>query len=192
MISRGDRVGENSKSEKRDDSSEYVGFIYRFTKYCLNNTTKVFYPIEFDYYMTYASIIDTYSQGMTEGEEYENSLKLYGMCSIKIPKRSILHTLFTHILNPFYIFQLYAVILWASTNYYIYATCIFVITVIIAIWDLVQIQINLSNIRKLAYYSCNITVRRKDANGDFFDRQINSDDLVPGDIVIVPERTKMP
>lgn len=46
-------------------------------------------------------------------------------------------------LNPFYIFQLVSIILWCIDNYYVYATCVFIISV-------VSICISLYEIRKVS------------------------------------------
>ena len=34
------------------------------------------------------------------------------------------------VVNPFYVFQIFSIILWCCDNYYIYAGCIFVISLI--------------------------------------------------------------
>lgn len=44
----------------------------------------------------------------------------------------------------------------------------------------------------MAQYQCDITVKRKTEHGELVTKVISSDDLVPGDIFIVPEFTKMP
>ena len=45
---------------------------------------------------------------------------------------------------------------------------------------------NIESIRKLARFECPITVKRiKNGKADF--KQINSGDLVPGDVVVVPD-----
>ena len=51
------------------------------------------------------------------------------------------------IINPFYVFQIFSIILWCFDDYYIYAGCIFVIS-------LISLSIELYETRKVAVYSC--------------------------------------
>ena len=82
--------------------------------------------------------------------------------------------------------------LWYSTQYYYYATCILLVSLYTVINELVDLKRNLKNLKKMADYQCSVTVRRRDNFGRIDEREINSNDLVPGDIFIVPENIKMP
>lgn len=44
----------------------------------------------------------------------------------------------------------------------------------------------------MAYYECPITVKRINHNGEVVYRPINSDKIVPGDVILVPEGHKIP
>ena len=50
----------------------------------------------------------------------------------------------------------------------------------------------MKNLREMVNYECQITVKRIDNHGKTVYREVPSNDLVPGDIIIVPERKKMP
>ena len=52
----------------------------------------------------------------------------FGKCEVEVPRKSKMGVLVSEVLNPFYIFQVFAVILWMWDNYYYYASCILVIS----------------------------------------------------------------
>jgi len=81
-------------------------------------------------------------------------------------------------------------ILWYSDQYSAYATCILVISVLSVITSLVETVKNLKNIRKMAFYSCNVNVMR--SSSEKFLTEVDSTELVPGDIIEIPEMKNMP
>jgi len=111
-----------------------------------------------------------------------------------VPVKSIFSLLVQEILNPFYIFQVFAVVLWMLDGYRAYAFCIIVVSsgsVIASLWE------NISNnrkIRKMARYSCPIEVKMPDSTGNSATalQEIDSSGLVPGDIVKVPQGRALP
>lgn len=66
-----------SKSFSKNDP-DFFGFSYRYTNYYFNEETQSFLPIEFNYYLPFKEILDKYSKGVKDGEEYENMVSLYG------------------------------------------------------------------------------------------------------------------
>ena len=96
--------------------------------------------------------------------------------------------LIKEILNPFYIFQIAAVIFWFWDGYLYYSTCIAVITIGTVVVSLYETIVNNKEIRRMARYSCQ--VKRMIAG-----RQTETADsvqLVPGDVVVVPEGMSLP
>ena len=55
---------------------------------------------------------------------------LFGPCDIDIRVNSIGKILLDELTDPFYLFQVYSIILWYCTNYYYYASVIVVLTII--------------------------------------------------------------
>lgn len=49
---------------------------------------------------------------------------VYGNNQIDVPVKGVLTLLFLEALNPFYVFQVFSVILWFTYNYYYYACVI--------------------------------------------------------------------
>ena len=95
------------------------------------------------------------------------------------------------VLNPFYLFQVAAVCLWMNNGYEKYAYCIFFISFWGVCESLYETVTNVAKIRELAHYTCDIEVQRM-VNGETIFTKVSSDDLVPGDVIRVPENTLMP
>lgn len=49
---------------------------------------------------------------------------VYGNNQIDVPVKGVMTLLFLEALNPFYVFQVFSVILWFTYNYYYYACVI--------------------------------------------------------------------
>lgn len=78
-------------------------------------------------------------------------------------------------------------ILWFWDGYVNYAICILVISVLGVTENLYETVHNINQIRELAKYECEIQVKR--------DNQLVSllsSDLLPGDVIVVPDNCVMP
>jgi cation-transporting P-type ATPase 13A2 len=74
-----------------------------------------------------------------------------------------------------------------------YAYCILVISILGVSENLYVTISNINSIRKLARYSCDVQVNRKeDENSQPILKTVSSDDLVPGDVIVVPDNCLMP
>jgi cation-transporting P-type ATPase 13A2 len=58
------------------------------------------------------------------------------------------------VLNPFYIFQVFSMLLWFYDNYVKYALCILVISVCGVAENLYETITNINTIRRMAKYEC--------------------------------------
>ena len=87
---------------------------------------------------------------------------------------------------------MFSITLWIIDQYTVYAICILITSLISVMTSLVDLKINLSNLKKMVDYECKIVVKRIDTEGKQVFKEISSNDLVPGDIIVVPERIKMP
>lgn len=172
--------------------NELYVFKFRFTKYHYDIGEDAFVPVQFDFYKTYADIHDTYTQGVSEGIEYDNLVDQYGKCSIVLPEKSVIKLLIHEILNPFYVFQLFSVIFWFLSNYEIFAACILFTSIISITAELIDIKRNINKLKEMVSYQCQLVVKRLDSENNVVDRKIWSNDLLPGDIIVVPENVKMP
>ncbi|XP_036389036.1 cation-transporting ATPase 13A2 [Megalops cyprinoides] len=127
---------------------------------------------------------DLYHQlGGLSRQEQSARRKLYGHNLIDVPVKSYPRLLFEEVLNPFYIFQVFSIILWMSDNYYYYAACILFISLISIAVSLYEIRKQSSTLRSMARLVVNVTVRRDTGEED----TVSSEELVPGDCIVIPE-----
>lgn len=103
----------------------------------------------------------------------------FGSCEVDVPKKSVVQILINEILNPFFLFQVYSIILWSWDEYYYYASCILIISVGTVILSLYETIKNHNEIRKMARYRCEVL--RKGSNNT--KERVDSTELVPGDVI---------
>jgi cation-transporting P-type ATPase 13A2 len=113
---------------------------------------------------------------------------LAGPCEIVVPRKRIGRLLIDEVLNPFYIFQVFAMALWIWDGYRIYASCIFVISTLSVSASLIETIQNNNSIRDMAKYTCSIDLLVKNQQL----KTINSAELLPGDVVEIPEGKILP
>lgn len=91
--------------------------------------------------------------------------------------------------HPFYVFQICSLILWSLDEYYYYAVCIFLISVVSITTTLFETRSTMKRLREISRFECDIRVIK---NG--FWRQVTSAELVPGDVYEVsdPSLTQLP
>lgn len=65
-------------------------------------------------------------------------------------------------LNPFYIFQVFSMVLWFWDGYIVYSICIFVISMMGITQNLYDITHNLASVRKIARFECPLVVNRRE------------------------------
>ena len=80
--------------------------------------------------------------------------------------------------------------LWFWDGYRLYATALLIGSVFSITFTLVETLRNLHNVRRMAKYSCEINVMRGADENNLI--EMNSSDLVPGDVIEVPENRIMP
>ena len=113
---------------------------------------------------------------------------LFGPCDIDIRVNSIGKILLDELTDPFYLFQVYSIILWYCTNYYYYASVIVVLTIISLILSVYGTYKNLKQLQKISRYSCQVKIYRKNENNESLGGvEMSSIELVPGDLFEIPE-----
>nr|XP_048680762.1 polyamine-transporting ATPase 13A2 isoform X3 [Caretta caretta] len=115
-------------------------------------------------------------------QDHSTRRKVYGPNLIDVPVKSYLQLLVDEVLNPFYVFQVFSIILWLCDNYYYYAACIFIISAVsigLSLYETRKQSITLRNMVKMA-----ISVRVHRAAGE--EAVVSSLDLVPGDCISLP------
>uniref|UniRef100_A0A8C5UJ57 Polyamine-transporting ATPase 13A3 n=1 Tax=Malurus cyaneus samueli TaxID=2593467 RepID=A0A8C5UJ57_9PASS len=115
----------------------------------------------------------------------------YGVNEIAVKVPSIFKLLVKEVLNPFYIFQLFSVILWITDEYHYYALAIMIMSVISIVSSLYTIRKQYVMLHDMV--AAHSIVRVSVCRGNQEIEEILSTDLVPGDTMLIPSNgTIMP
>ena len=187
-----DYDGENSVYNKfnlniEHGATQIILFEYKLFKYLFCSKSDGFESINYYIRTIHSTIVENYSSGINPNEVLYMR-KIFGICDIDIKISSCGKILFEELTDPFYLFQLYSVILWYCTQYYYYASVIVVLAIISLTLSVYSTYKNMKKIQEISRYSCPVKVYRKNENNEFMDGvEINSTELVPGDVYEIPE-----
>uniref|UniRef100_A0A8C9V095 ATPase cation transporting 13A2 n=1 Tax=Scleropages formosus TaxID=113540 RepID=A0A8C9V095_SCLFO len=127
--------------------------------------------------------VDLYrQQGGLSRQVQSARRKVYGQNLIDVPVKSYARLLLEEVLNPFYIFQVFSIILWMSDRYYYYAACILFISLISISISLYEIRKQSTTLRNMARLVVTVTVQRDTGE----EENVSSEELVPGDCLLIP------
>ncbi|NXW49499.1 AT132 ATPase, partial [Nyctiprogne leucopyga] len=122
------------------------------------------------------------SQVGLDQHDHNTRRKIYGPNLIKVPVKSYARLLVEEVLNPFYIFQVFSIVLWVCDAYYYYAACIFLISTISLGLSLYETRKQSSTLQNMAKMSVGVRVHRPGGE----EMVVSSVDLVPGDCISLP------
>ncbi|XP_051767927.1 polyamine-transporting ATPase 13A3 isoform X2 [Ctenopharyngodon idella] len=187
----------DSASEKitRNPGDQHVQIRYftlHSTKYFWNDTIHNFEVLKGleDLSMTCSSVHSKHSAGLNKNQQ-EYRRFFFGLNEIDVKVPSVFKLLIKEVLNPFYIFQLFSVILWCTDEYYYYAMAIVVMSVISIATSLYTIQKQYVMLHDMV--ATHSTVRVTVCRGENETEEALSTDLVPGDVIVIPSNgTIMP
>jgi cation-transporting P-type ATPase 13A2 len=94
---------------------------------------------------------------------------------------------FREAIHPFFIFQLWAVIVWCTESYYGYSVFIFCTAVGTAYVNYLDVSRNLEEVRRLSHYTTPVTVVR-----DGTPLVVDSAELVAGDVIHITHGLRLP
>ena len=168
-------------------ATQIITFEYKIFKYIYCSVTDSFEAISYYIRSQQSMIVENYSAGLNPNEVLYMR-KIFGICDIDIKINSCGKILFDELTDPFYLFQLYSVILWYCTDYYYYASVIVVLAIISLVLSVYGTYKNMKKIQEISRYSCPVKVFRRNENNEFMEAvEMNSTELVPGDMYEIPE-----
>ena len=170
------------------EENKVIMFEYKLFDYIYITQKEQFTSLDYKVKDKQVNIIEEYSTGLNPNE-IALMKSLFGICDIDIRVNSIGKILLDELTDPFYLFQLYSVILWYCTNYYYYASVIVVLTVLSLVLSVHGTYKNLKQLQEISRYSCQVKVYRKNEKNEYMEEPIemSSVDLVPGDLFEIPE-----
>lgn len=119
-------------------------------------------------------------RGLSAREQYLRRA-IYGSNIIDVPLQTISSLIFTEVLNPFYVFEMFSFILWYLDDYLSYASAIFVMSLVSIITAVIQTRRNQRNLRSTVHSSDVANVLRE--NNVI---TVPTELLVPGDVLVIP------
>ena len=174
-------LGLNLKSMKNA-----IMFDYKSYDYIYNEDKCEFEVLNYGLKCPKNKILNNFSSGLYPNEVQFLKL-IFGKCDIDIQITSLKKILLNELSDPFYLFQLYSIILWILTEYYLYSFIIIILTLVSLVISLKETYSNLKKIEKLSKYSCPLNIYRKNSIGELVIKNISSLELVPGDLFEVPD-----
>uniref|UniRef100_A0A3B4Z1I1 Polyamine-transporting ATPase 13A3 n=1 Tax=Stegastes partitus TaxID=144197 RepID=A0A3B4Z1I1_9TELE len=108
----------------------------------------------------------------------------FGENEIAVIVPSLFKLLIQEVLNPFYIFQLFSVILWSTDSYYYYASAIVLMSVISIAATLYTVKKQYVMLHDMV--AAHSVVRVSVCRGNEDIEQAMSTELVPGDVIVIP------
>merc|ERR1711892_456657 len=162
--------------------SNFRYFNCKKNRYIWDNNEGTFYKLEgLDRNISLGEL-HSYREGLSEGSSKMRSF-LYGKNEIVVPLESLWMLFITNILSPFYVFQIFSICFWYADDYWQYSTAILFTSILSVTSALYQTRKNQANLRDTIVSSEVITKLRDDGSS----HQVISSDLVPGDIIVVPD-----
>jgi cation-transporting ATPase 13A3/4/5 len=97
--------------------------------------------------MPFERLRKTYGQGFESIDAQTEQRTRYGPCDILVPPASCFNTFTSEVLNPFYLFQVFAMALWFYDGYWTYSLCILIVSSASIICELYETTVNTNQIR---------------------------------------------
>ncbi|XP_072037305.1 polyamine-transporting ATPase 13A3-like [Amphiura filiformis] len=107
---------------------------------------------------------------------------VFGLNTITIRVKPILVMLVQEVLNPFYIFQIYSISVWIAYEYYSFAACILIMTLVSLTVSLYVTRKESTTLRKMTDSFLKVKILRP--NGSIVIQ--TEDQVVPGDVLVIP------
>ncbi|XP_029471219.1 probable cation-transporting ATPase 13A3 isoform X3 [Rhinatrema bivittatum] len=159
-------------------------FTHHSLKYFWNDLSQTFAFLKgLDEGISCCSVHDELSKGLSR-EVHDYRKLFFGVNEIDVKVPSIFKLLVKEVLNPFYIFQLFSVILWTTDEYYYYALAIVIMSVISIGSSLYTIKKQYVMLHDMVAAHSIVRVSVCRASEEI--EEILSTDLVPGDVIVIP------
>lgn len=167
---------EEADLKQKDPVIPYMhSFTYRYIKFFYNPVEDMFKSNSNWYDARWLNVKNT-KEGVSQSTQ-EHRLNIFDENTIAIEEKTTMKLMMDEVLHPFYVFQVFSIILWLQDDYYYYASCIFLISVVSVANSLLETKRTIKRLQEISKFSCEVRVWR---NG--FWKQIESIELVPGDV----------
>ena len=147
-----------------------------------------FVSLKYQLDTTNEQILAECAQGLSEDDEVAYQREIFGIYDLDINVDNVIKLLIKEFVDPFYLFQVFSVILRYTNQYEYYASIIALTTLISLGVGTYETRKNLISVQQMSKYSCRVNILRKDPQTNFAEfKQMSSTELVPGDIFELQE-----
>lgn len=166
-------------SNHKDNKVRY--FLYQYTRYIWIKDQGAFVNVQsLNEKLTIPFLMENMS-GMNKRQQNE-LLKLYGPNSMEVEVKSYWSIFVTEVFNPFYLFQVFSIVLWSFDEYYQYAACVFILSAGSCMMSLYTTKKMSVLLQRMAGSMCvSVGVLRGRAQC-----VVDGARLVPGDVMVLP------
>ena len=168
-------------------ATQIVLFEYNLFKYVYSPRTDEFEALNYYIKTTNSMIVDKYSTGLNPNE-INYMRNIFGICDLDVKLSSCCKILFNELTDPYYLWILIIVLIFVFTGYLLYGIAIFLVFAIAILIGVLETRKNMKKIQEISRYSCPVKVYRKNENNEVMEGvEIDSTELVPGDVYELPE-----
>ena len=139
--------------------NKIIHFNFKLFKYIYLERLNEFVSIKFQINTSFDNINKYFTTGLNV-REVEYQKQIFGSCDLQINIDSIIVLILKEVSDPFYVFQIFSIILWYYNEYGIYDSVILITTIISIILGVYEVRTNLISIKKMAKYSCPVSIFR--------------------------------
>ena len=115
-----------------------------------------FRPVRYPFHKPISEIFLHYPEGRVDIPQRVLRKLVFGDNLIHVDIPGVIQLLLDEVLHPFYLFQVFSVLLWFYEVYITYSIAIILISAIGAIVSVVQTRSNLKNLKSLAEFECEV------------------------------------
>lgn len=162
-----------------EEKTPFMYLLFRHSRYVMDDSQGVRKQSAFD---EGYSCEEIYQLASSEPRKSSDRLKIYGPNLIDVPVKSYWRLFIEEVIDPFYFFQLFSIVIWLLVNYYYYAGAVFIISAVSITLSLYQTRKNMVQLKNMVAYSCKVTVRR----GTTVNAHTSSTQLYPSDVIEIP------
>ena len=163
-------------------------FEYKLFSYIFNPKTNNFESLDYHIYEKKNEFLKKFSVGLRENEVQFMRL-IFGDCILNVELNSIFDFLWEELERPERVFEIFSFAIWFYSAYNL-SYIIFVFTIISTVINVYEEKRLFQLIKELSVYTCKVNVYRKGKNDEIFPKEIDSTELVPGDLYEIPEDGK--
>ncbi|KAK2952201.1 ion-transporting P-type ATPase [Blattamonas nauphoetae] len=170
-----------------DGNKILKSFSYKLLRFVFDEEISEYIPMEYNTEIPFVSLQNEMLRGHSELTA-EHQRALFGINSIEVPVKPWYRVLLEECLHPFFMFQIFSVIIWSINDYLPYAMAVLGMSIISVIMNMIETLRNLKNIHEMSKQNIVVTIQRQGTEAE----DLPSDQIVPGDVVHLRSGTAVP